>query len=190
MQSFSSMPVADLVEQLYAGLYQSARHFMAGERASHTLGPTALVNEFFVRTLGTDWEAEARRDFDLFRRGAVRKMAQLLKDHARTKKARKRGRDFDRASVDLTALSIRHDVDIDFKLDVEAAIERLELQPNGSRVATAWRWFRQDGYTKAEIVGLFAEQHVNISESTVKRDIQRAETFIRERLMAADDATS
>jgi len=70
-------------------LHRIATGYMARERAGHTLQPTALVNEAFLRLAGNkniDWESRSH-----FIAIAANHMRRILVDHAREKKAAKRG---------------------------------------------------------------------------------------------------
>jgi RNA polymerase sigma factor (TIGR02999 family) len=78
-----------LMELVYSELQASARQAMAGERPTHTLEPTALVNEVYLRLLRlkkVSWENRA--PFFAF---AARLMRRILVEHARAVRAQKRG---------------------------------------------------------------------------------------------------
>jgi RNA polymerase sigma-70 factor (ECF subfamily) len=78
-----------LMDLVYNELRVSARKAMAGEREDHTLQPTALVNEVYLRLLGlkrVSWEG--RGPFFAF---AARLMRRILVEHARAVGAEKRG---------------------------------------------------------------------------------------------------
>lgn len=76
--------------QVYADLREAASRLMRKERADHTLSPTALVHEAFMR-LG-DGGDDGPSDRATYVRYAVRVMRQVLVDHARRRGALKRGR--------------------------------------------------------------------------------------------------
>ncbi|MBL8174091.1 MAG: RNA polymerase subunit sigma-70 [Bryobacterales bacterium] len=78
----------ELLEAAQAGLKRIARHFMAGERVGHTLQPTALVNEAFVRMFRA--QAPRWRNGDEFFSAAARVMRQILIDSARRRMAVRR----------------------------------------------------------------------------------------------------
>lgn len=87
----------DLFPLVYAELHTLAQKYMQGERASHTLGPTALVHEAFLRLVGRReerWETRMH-----FFRVAARAMREVLIDHSRLRNAEKR-----RASTEPLAL--------------------------------------------------------------------------------------
>src|SRR5690606_34460462 len=77
-----------LVAVLYPELRALADRQLRGERANHTLQPTALVNEAYLRLSGLermDWQ-----DRGHFVRMAARVMREVLVDHARRRQAAKR----------------------------------------------------------------------------------------------------
>jgi RNA polymerase sigma factor (TIGR02999 family) len=86
-----------LFDILYDELHQIAASLMRGERRGHTLQPTALVNEAYLKLLGgahTDWENRAH-----FLRTAARAMRQVLVDYARKHAAAKRGGGLSRVTL-------------------------------------------------------------------------------------------
>lgn len=81
--------LAELMPAVYDELRRIARHHLAGERAGHTLAPTALVNEAYLRLGNYDnisWQNRAH-----FFAMASKIMRQVLVDHARKRHAAKRG---------------------------------------------------------------------------------------------------
>jgi len=78
-----------LVEAVYAELHRIARRCMAGERAGHSLQPTALVNEAYLRLIdaqNVQWQNRQH-----FLSMAARQMRRVLVDIARAKGFQKRG---------------------------------------------------------------------------------------------------
>ncbi len=78
-----------LIPLVYDELHQRAQHLFWQERRTHTLQPTALVNEAYLRLIDentTNWESRSH-----FFRVATRTMRQSLIDHARRRLAQKRG---------------------------------------------------------------------------------------------------
>ncbi|MEZ5284805.1 MAG: ECF-type sigma factor [Vicinamibacterales bacterium] len=89
---------ARLTELLYPELRRLAAGIMRRERASHTLQPTAVVHEAFVRLINqrtVEWEDRAH-----FLGIAARLMRQILIEHARKHRAAKRGSGADRVTLD------------------------------------------------------------------------------------------
>jgi RNA polymerase sigma factor (TIGR02999 family) len=78
-----------LLPAVYAELRARAERFMRGERHGHTLQPTALVHEAYLRLVDqrqTDWRCRAH-----FFAAAAEMMRRVLVDHARTRTRHKRG---------------------------------------------------------------------------------------------------
>lgn len=86
----SSTPLSpQLVEVVYGELRALAASYMRHQRASHTLQPTALVNEAFLKIARSTPEAYASRSH--FMAVAATAMRQVLINHAEAKNAEKRG---------------------------------------------------------------------------------------------------
>lgn len=79
----------DLVEAVYTELRGIAARHMSRERGQHTLQPTALVNEAYLKLAGM--KNAAWQDRSHFFAVAARVMRQILVDHARQRLAGKRG---------------------------------------------------------------------------------------------------
>ncbi len=78
-----------LVSLLYKELHGLAAELMQAERQGHTLQPTALVHEAWIRLVGSDQAHWQNRNH--FLAAAAKAMRRLLVDHARRRNARKRG---------------------------------------------------------------------------------------------------
>jgi RNA polymerase sigma factor (TIGR02999 family) len=81
--------LGELIPIVQAELRKLARHFMAGERDGHTLQPTALVNEAYLRLV--DLQQVRWQDRAHFFAMAARLMRRILIDAARSKRYQKRG---------------------------------------------------------------------------------------------------
>ncbi|MBI3846421.1 MAG: sigma-70 family RNA polymerase sigma factor [Planctomycetes bacterium] len=93
--------VHDLFPLVYDELHRLAEGYMQDERACHTLQPTALVSEAYVRlATGEPGDFEGRAHFF---RVAARAMRQVLVDHARARDAAKRGGGRERVTLDEAA---------------------------------------------------------------------------------------
>jgi len=80
-----------LMPLVYQELYRRARRYMAQERTGHTLSPTALVNEAYLRLVDSaqvSWQNRAH-----FLAVCAQLMRRILVDWARSRRARKRGAD-------------------------------------------------------------------------------------------------
>lgn len=88
-----------LVHQVYSELHSLACHYLTAERAGHTLQPTALVNEIYLKIF-QDLPSIKLNDRQHLLRTAAKAMRQLLIDHARNRKSLKRGDGAQRESLD------------------------------------------------------------------------------------------
>ncbi len=91
-----------LSDELFPAVYQELREladrYLSAEAAEHTLQPTALVHEVYLRLIGQEdggWQSRAQ-----FFCVAARAMRHLLIDHARRRRAAKRGSDRRRLCID------------------------------------------------------------------------------------------
>lgn len=170
--------LARLVPLVYQELRGLARSYLRRERRDHTLQPTALVHELFIRLASqgvTDWQ-----DRSHFFGIAARAMRQILVAHARGHRALKRGGKREEVELgELPELSIRADVDLT-ALDIALSdlAERDALQAK----IVELRFFC--GYTIDETAELLA-----CSPATVSREWQIARIWLyREMQGGAGDA--
>lgn len=110
-----------LLDAVYAELRDLAARQMRGERAGHTLQPTALVHEAWMRLVDTDAVGFESRSH--FFGTAARAMRQVLVDHARRRDAGKRGGDWQRVTLD-TGIAEDNALAADV-LDLDSALTRL-----------------------------------------------------------------
>jgi RNA polymerase sigma factor (TIGR02999 family) len=163
--------IAVYMTELYAELRQLAAHYMRRESPTHTLQPTALVNEVYLKFERQKYlHAQNRTHFLAL---AAIAMRQVLKDHARIKGAKKRGEGLLFVTLDEAAsVTTRRDESWD---DLEWALERLEKEdPRAAKVAVL-RFF--GGLTETEIAG-----EIGLSERTVREDWTYARAFLRKEL--------
>jgi RNA polymerase sigma factor (TIGR02999 family) len=161
-----------LVALVYEELHRLAGGLMRQERPGHTLQPTALVHEALVRMLHPDALAGAQGRAQ-FRAAAARAMRQVLVDHARQRRADKRGGGRTRQPLD-DILDYFAEQSLDL-LALHEALDRLAgLHQRQSQVVEL-RYF--GGFTVAEI----AEQ-IQVSVSTVESDFRKATAFLRGQL--------
>jgi RNA polymerase sigma factor (TIGR02999 family) len=163
-----------LVPLVYGELRRLAGHYMRAERVGHTLQPTAVVHEAYLRLVGEDWaEWQNRAQFVGV---AARQMRRILVDYARQHFAGKRGGT--PAKVDLDALAGSFDSGkSDEILAVDEAIARLGgLDPQQAQVVEL-RYF--GGLTVEETAEVLA-----ISPRTVKRDWAMAKAWLHGELAA------
>jgi RNA polymerase sigma factor (TIGR02999 family) len=119
-----------LLPVVYDELRRLARAHMANERAEHTLQPTALVHEAFLRLIGSGDKHWNGRDH--FFAAAAEAMRRILVDYARSKKAWKRGGHHGRIEFDGDSMPIAAPCEnVDELLALNDALERLALEsPN------------------------------------------------------------
>jgi RNA polymerase sigma-70 factor, ECF subfamily len=97
MKSGDQTASEKLLPLVYEELHRLAKAYMRRERRDHTLQPTALINEAYLRLAGdaTDWQNHAH-----FIAVAANVMRRVLVDHARMHKAGIRGGDFQRVEFE------------------------------------------------------------------------------------------
>jgi len=159
----------------YGELRAMARHQMIGERADHTLRPTALVNEVYLRLVDDarlGWESRAH-----FFGIAARAMRQVLIDHARRRKSAKRGGGWERVSLDIGELLSRdHGVSA---VEVTEALDRLRSLDERTASVVELRVFA--GLSGAEIAAL-----LGVSRKTVVSDWRFARMWLCSELADTD----
>ncbi len=123
----------ELFELIYSELHQLAQAHMQKEPAAHTLQPTALVHEAYVRLVrADDLSFQSRGHFYSL---ASKVMRSCLVDHARRKKSEKRGGDRVRVALDgvLSPTGEAHELEL---IAVNEAVEQLtSLKPELGRIA-------------------------------------------------------
>jgi RNA polymerase sigma factor (TIGR02999 family) len=119
---------------VYSELRRLAAAQLVGEPAGHTLNATDLVHEVYLRLGGT-----AFTDRTNFLRAAAVAMQHILVDHARRKRAAKRGGDVRRFALDEADRVIVSDPDI--LLDIDAALTRLAAEDATSAEVARFRLF-------------------------------------------------
>jgi RNA polymerase sigma factor (TIGR02999 family) len=158
--------VAEIVDR---ELRRLAGAYIRRERPGHTLQPTALVNEAFLRLIGqankVDWESRSH-----FIAIAARHMRQILVDHARRHRAGKRGDGATLISLDdASASTAPPSTDL---LALDEALERLAaVDPRKAR-AMELKYF--GGLQMAEIAVV-----LNLSIKTVEKDVRLAGAWLR-----------
>jgi RNA polymerase sigma factor (TIGR02999 family) len=160
-----------LVPLVYKQLHRLAAHYMKRERAGHTLQPTALVNEAYVRLISQ--EAVNWRDRAHFFGVAARLMRNILVDHARTRQAGKRGGHAEKLPLDEAfEVSPQRSQEL---VDLDDALRSLEqLDPQQGRIVEL-RFF--GGLSVEETAEV-----LDISTRTVKRDWSMARAWLHDAL--------
>ena len=161
-------------QRIYAELHTLARRLMLGERSGHTLGPTALVHELYLRVFAD--ESAGWVDREQFLRYARAAMSHLLIDYARRRNTQRRGGGL-RAVADDADLA---DPDDGYVLaDLDQALQTLaRVNPRAARVLEL-----------RCLAGLEVEQTASllgISERTVCRDWDLARGLLSQMLAPTD----
>jgi RNA polymerase sigma factor (TIGR02999 family) len=168
-------PVEKLMPLLYDELKALASEYLRRERPGHTLQPTALVNEAFLRLVDqrrVDWRGKTH-----FLAVGAQMMRRILVDHARGRMRRKRGGGRQRVELheDLK-LSPRSDEDL---LAVDQAIADLaERDPRQARIVEL-RFF--GGLSVAEVAEV-----LGVSKRTVEAEWTMIRAWFRRELSGSD----
>jgi RNA polymerase sigma factor (TIGR02999 family) len=151
--------LSKLLALLYPELRRLADDLLRRERSDHTLQPTALVHEAYIRLTGTrEMRLESRRHFY---GAAAMAMRRILVDHARQRRAQKRGGpDLGRVEFD-EALNAPVDLRMDFERLDEALEELATFAPEKARIVEL-RYFA--GLSIQETADL-----LEVAPATVKR---------------------
>lgn len=149
----------ELLRAVYDQLLAIARSRMSRENPDHTLQPTALVHEAYLKLIGSqaiNWSSRAH-----FFHASAQAMRRILIDHARTCGRVKRGGNMRRKSLDAIDLALTSDGDDILALD--AAVTQLAERDERAGRIVQLRFY----------AGLSVEDTasaMNISERTVKRE--------------------
>jgi RNA polymerase sigma-70 factor (ECF subfamily) len=163
--------VDQLVPVAYAELRRLADSYLRRERSDHTLQPTALVHEAYMRLVGQD-QPDYRNRAHFFG-VAAQLMRQILVDHARMRNAGKRGGG--EAKLGLEAVAQSSDSRPDAFLDLDRALSKLEERdPRKARVIEM-RFF--GGLTAEESAKL-----MDVSVETIRRDLRLGQAWLQREL--------
>lgn len=167
---------AALMASVYAELRAMADRMMGSERGQHTLQPTALVHEAFLRLAdGAEVGEKSRLQY---LGAAALAMRHILVDHARKRGAQKRGGTWKRITLQgLTEANTPTD-EIDL-LQLNEALETLEsLDPRQAKIVEL-RFF--SGMTGQEIA-----DHLGVSRDTVVRELTLSRAWLQRELSRGD----
>jgi RNA polymerase sigma-70 factor, ECF subfamily len=168
-----------LLPLVYLELRRRARSYLRRERPDHTLQPTALVNEAYIKLAGQDrvhWKNRAH-----FFGVAAQMMRRILIDHAREHQSAKRpGSALRIAFDDRIAASEAPDCEV---LQLEEALQELTLLDPRQGQIVEFRYFA--GMSEREVAEV-----LSISRSTVTREWQMARAWLYRRITGAGKARS
>jgi RNA polymerase sigma factor (TIGR02999 family) len=161
-----------LITLLYPDLRKIARRLMGRENPGHTLQTTALLHEAYIRmTSGAsvDWKDRAH-----FLGMAAHLMRNILVDHARSKRAQRRGGVIAR-KISLDSIDLANDEKCDELLAIHEALSQLsEADDRAARVLEA-HFFGGLGMEEISV-------WLDISTRTAKRDLSFAKAWVYQRL--------
>jgi len=160
-----------LLPLVYAELHSLARDLFRREQVGHTLQPTALVHEAWLRLIdgsAVEWRGRAQ-----FRSLAALAMRHVLADHARRCKAEKRGGGAKRATLIEVPVGAESE-HVDLLVLDEALGELAGLDPRQHRIVEL-RFF---GGLSVEEVGVV----LDVSVTTVEREWRAARAWLSKRL--------
>lgn len=167
LQAGDETAMEKLAPLVYSELRRIAAGFLRRERSDHTLQPTALVHEAYLKLAaesGLSLESKSH-----FLGIAARAMRQILVDHSRRHKAQKRGGGM---KIELDENTPASGGDLPEILSLDTALNQLaELDPRKAQVIEL-KYF--GGMTTEEI-----SAHLGISTATVTRDLRMAQSWIR-----------
>jgi len=172
-QGGNDQALEELIPVVYRELRKLAQKYLRQERANHTLQPTALVHEAYLRLLGQqmpEWKNKAH-----FLGVAAHLMRQVLVDHARHHAAAKRAHKEDHVELDQVAIYSKKNSS-EF-LDFDRVLDKLaSFDPRKAQVLEL-HYF--GGLNLNEIA-----EYLGVSVPTVVRDQRLAQAWLRKEIMS------
>jgi RNA polymerase sigma factor (TIGR02999 family) len=168
---------AVLMPVVYEEMKKLAEHYLRQERPDHTLQPTALVHEAYLRLAGI--RAMELKNRTHFYGAAAQVMRRVLVDYARQRRARKRGG----PSLALVPFEEAMDTPVDTGVDLVAldeALAALEVIAPGRARVVELRFF--GGLSVEETA-----EYLGIAPATVKRHWVFARAWLFDRLAGPDE---
>lgn len=163
-----------LVPLVYDELRSMASHFLRGDR-SHTLQPTALVHEAFIKLVGNDREWSGK---DHFKAVAAKAMRQILVDHYRGKHADKRGGEnsnqVHRPTISADCMGVSRAKGFEIEELDEALSSLAQVSTRAAHIAEMRLFGGMEVERIARVMG--------VSEMTIKRDWQVARAWLAAKL--------
>jgi RNA polymerase sigma factor (TIGR02999 family) len=170
----------EMLPTMYGELRRVARRYLGRERKNHTLQPTALVHEAWLRLQnerGGPWQGRTHG----LALGA-QAMRRLLVDHGRHQKRQKRGGGARPVALDdLLKAAKTQEVPVEDLLSLEDALRRLEeIDARAAQVITL-RFF--SGMSSPEVA-----EHLGVSVRTVEGDWTHARAWLRRALAGQEES--
>jgi RNA polymerase sigma factor (TIGR02999 family) len=175
----------ELLPLVYGELRRQAARCLRAQPAGHTLQPTALVHEAYLRLVDRDGTGADWQDRCHFFAVAARVMRSVLVDHARARRTAKRGGGAHALTLDAAAAAAAAERSSDPGVDVELLDEALTrlatLDPRQARVVEL-RYFA--GLSIGEVA-----EALGVSHATVEREWKTARLWLRRELEAGGGGT-
>lgn len=162
--------IGSLLPAVYDELRVIASAYLRRERPDHTLQPTALVHEAYLKLHRGRVVPEGRVQFLALAASAMR---QILVDHARAKATQKRGGEWERVTLRTTVAFAEQGID-DVLAVHEALLRLARHDPRGARIVEM-RFF--SGLTEAEIAS-----EMGASERWVREQWSHSRAWLRREL--------
>lgn len=159
--------VDDLIPLVYAELRKLAAYYLKSERIGHTLQPTALVHEAFLKLVEQETQWQNRSHFFAM---AANLMRRILVDYARQHKADKRGGEAEKISIDDAFIFVKEKPAQMIALD-DALNELAKIDERRSKVVEL-KFF--GGLTNDEIAEL-----LGVHSNTILRDWNLARAWLK-----------
>jgi RNA polymerase sigma factor (TIGR02999 family) len=172
----------ELFPLIYGELRRVAGRYLGRERRNHTLQPTALVHEAWIRLQNDRVVAWQGRTHGLAL--GAQAMRRLLVDHGRHQKREKRGGGAQPVSLDdLMKAGTTGAVPIEDLLTLEAALTRLEAVDHRAAQVVILRFF--SGMSSSEVA-----EHLGLSVRTVEADWAHARAWLKRELSGREQEPS
>lgn len=175
-RSGDSSALANVFPLIYEELRGLAAQQLRNEPTGHTLSPTALVHEAYMRLIDytrMEWTGRAH-----FMAVAATAMRRILVDHARGQRSLKRGGNLRRISID--AIQLGTDDQVELLLAIDTALEKLKEHDARQAQVVECRFF--GGMTEEETA-----EALGVGLRTVKRDWAKAKGWLY-REISTDDS--
>jgi len=164
-----------LFELVYGELRRLAGSHMRSERPDHTLAPTALVHEAYLRLVGVDVSWSDRKHFFAI---AATMMRRILVDHSRDRTRKKRGGAMPKFSLDDQDILQEEPDPVVVQVD-DALQELAKFDPRKAKVIELLYF---GGFTVDETAEI-----LDLSPSTVHRELKFAKAWISQQLKGSDE---
>jgi RNA polymerase sigma-70 factor, ECF subfamily len=169
----------ELASLVYGELHLIARRQMSNERPGHTLQPSALVNEAFLRLI--DYDQVNWQNRNHFFCLAAKMMREVLVNYAASRSAQKRGGKTPRVALDETVIcDPQATMALDDLLALDEALKRLSQEDERCAKVVELMFF--GGLTEKETA-----DELGVSDRTVKREWRYARLWLRRELSEEDN---